>query len=107
MVEAFPELEVRKGIFHSYAWGQRSHWWLRDPDSKIIDPTARQHPDGTRFPECDARYQDLTDLTDEELVAEGYADYGKCTECGRRMYSRSFAPTCSQECLNAFAASIE
>ena len=87
MAEAFPELEPRKGFFHSTAWGQRGHHWLRHRETQdIVDPTARQHPDGSVFPGAigAARYEDLTDKTDEEMAE--VVPTGVCMECSAPCY---------------------
>ena len=48
MHEAFPELVIVKGFVY-VDWGPgyeneriREHWWLKDTEGKIIDPTAGQ-----------------------------------------------------------------
>lgn len=87
MQRAFPELELRYGIFHSAFWGDRQHFWLRMPDGRILDPTGPQHPDGTRLPgKGDTRYDDCTDLTKEQLVKAKKVPIGKCIECGNEFF---------------------
>lgn len=41
MKEAFPELEVTNG-FAITSWGDREHWWLKDSEGNVVDPTAHQ-----------------------------------------------------------------
>jgi len=84
MVKAFPTLTRRKGFFHSVFWGRRQHWWCRDEGGDIVDPTARQHPDGICFPKSDEAYEDLTDCTDDELAER--VPSGKCMDCGAEVY---------------------
>ena len=98
MQKAFPELQRRKGFFHSDVWGQRSHWWMRTPAGDIVDPSGCQHPDGYHFPLDNARqYEDLTDCTDEEM--QDRVPSGVCMECGEPVYRG--ANTCSSECADA------
>lgn len=79
---AFPELSVRFG-FYFCAWGRREHWWLRCGD-RIIDPTGRQHPGGSLFPESDIGYEDLTNLDADELANK--VPTGVCMNCGDPVY---------------------
>ncbi len=106
MASAFPELEVRKGVFHSMAWGERSHWWCRSrehPDH-VVDPTAGQHPDGSLFSAMDSRYDDLTDMTHEQAIAADKVPVGKCSECGDPIWASSgYSGVCSQECGDSYA----
>ncbi len=103
MVDQFPDLDLCRGIFHSIAWGNRQHWWCATAGGKIVDPTARQHPDGAIFPEDDSRYTDLTNVTEEEAIELGHIPTGKCPECGEEFYHprRDF---CSDECRSSFEA---
>lgn len=103
MVEAFPGLEVRRGWFHSVAWGRRGHWWCRDSEGHIVDPTARQHPDGVLFPKSTSKYEDLTDLTDDELA--GTVPSGRCLDCGGDVYGGN--TFCNSECEQATRAYLE
>lgn len=97
MKEEFPELELRKGHFFSTFWGKRPHWWLRDPNKKIVDPTSLQHPDGLYFPPDDCKYEDMTDLSDKELME--IVPTGRCADCGEDVYKNdSF---CSKSCQDA------
>ena len=106
MAVEFSQLEVRKGIFHSIAWGPRTHWWLRERGgpSMLVDPTARQHPDGVHFPTGE-RYRDLTDVTEEAAIAEGTIPVGKCPNCGGLIYAPDeHGGVCSTRCGEEYAA---
>ena len=106
----FPELEARKGVFLSVAWGPRPHWWTRHRDTgEIVDPTAKQHPDGVWFPKSAERYTDLTDMTQREAQEAGHVPVGKCIECGESCYlpdcySGSF---CTEACAKSFEAAMQ
>lgn len=103
MGKEFPELQRRKGIYHDAEWGRRSHWWLRDQDRNIVDPTGKQFPTGCWFPSSDSLYTDLTVLTDDEI--KKMLPSGKCANCGEAIYGGSDT-VCSDSCGSEFAASI-
>jgi hypothetical protein len=44
MQQAFPELRIVKGHYYCPIWGKRAHWWCKDPEEHIADPTASQFP---------------------------------------------------------------
>jgi len=94
MVEAFPHLSLRKGFFYSLMWGRRTHWWCRDDGGNIVDPTARQYPDGIIFPPTVDRYEDLTDCADAELYER--VPSSKCMDCGEWVYRG--AKFCNADC---------
>ena len=100
MKKEFPELELRKGQFLSDHWGKRGHWWLRTSEGRIIDPTARQHPDGVNFPQDVSKYEDLTDKTDKELME--ILPTGSCHQCGSPVYKQE--DFCSDKCRDATLA---
>lgn len=106
MVKAFPELERRRGIFHSTLWGDRTHWWCRHKETGlIVDPTAKQHPDGYYFPVNDKRYTDLTDVSEQEAIERDIIPIGKCPNCGAYVYhSSGFTSVCSEECSSQYEA---
>ena len=100
MAQVFPELEVRKGLFHSLAWGDRQHFWLRDRNGTIVDPAGKQHPDGSWFPENDAQYSDMTNMEDEEIMQ--VVPTGKCMDCGEPTYGGK--SMCSEACERSYMA---
>jgi len=90
MQEEFPKLERVRGHYHCWIWGVREHWWLTDPDGRIIDPTVAQFPSkgkGTYVP---------WDEDDEEPT-------GKCLNCGEYVYDGNF---CNDTCRRAFMADL-
>lgn len=109
MANEFPELEIRKGLFHSLAWGDREHWWLRERKTGlVVDPTGRQHPDGALILSASAaavRYTDLTDKTDDEL--REILPSGRCPNCGDDFYGDGVQGLCSEACASSYAAYIE
>ena len=44
LVKADPSLTLVRGHYWCYMWGEQPHWWVKDKDGKIIDPTANQFP---------------------------------------------------------------
>ena len=106
MADEFPELEIRKGTFDSVAWGLRTHWWCRIGD-RIVDPTAQQHPDGEFFPATGDAYEDLTDVTEEDAIAQGLVPSGKCVNCGDPIWGGRADGVCSDECGRDYVAYVE
>ena len=102
MQEEFPELEIRKGNFHSIGWGIRQHYWCR-VDEQIVDPTGHQHPDGRLFPPSNLQciqYDDLTDMTEQEAIEAGKVPVCKCMNCGEPIYHPDdYRGVCTTDCL--------
>ena len=44
MQDKFPELTIVWGFYHCQCWGKIEHWWLKDKQDTIIDPTEHQFP---------------------------------------------------------------
>jgi hypothetical protein len=67
LVKADPSLTLVRGHYWCPYWGQQAHWWTKDTDGKIVDPTALQFP------------------------SKGSGDYVEfdgtveCSECGKEM----------------------
>lgn len=87
MAKDFPELTIAKGFVHCPLWGQREHWWLRDEDGIIVDPTAHQFP-GTGMID----YEEL----DKDHPAMNHPR-NKCMNCGEVFYNIRRG-VCSDEC---------
>lgn len=102
MAAAFPELEVREGLYDCPNWGLRQHRWCRVRSTQqIVDPTGTQFPFGSHFPDG-LFYQDLTDASEDELM--DHVPTGKCLECGSFTYQgHTF---CDSACESAFCASL-
>lgn len=95
MMTEFPELQLVKG--HVYCpFGKRGHVWLKDPDGKVVDPTASQF--GMVF--------------DYEPWEPGMeVRVGRCMECGVDIWRAVDTLDedhsdciCSKECEAMFAA---
>jgi hypothetical protein len=93
MHEAFPELVIVKGfIYTDFGAGYeseriREHWWLKDEEGTIFDPTAGQFP----FIECYREYKEGDDVR-----------IGKCMHCGTVLWgqpgtSKTF---CNDDCAD-------
>lgn len=39
-----PTLTLVRGHYFCPFWGEQPHWWVKDQNGKIIDPTAMQFP---------------------------------------------------------------
>lgn len=87
MAEEFLELDRVRGIYHCPIWGKRTHWWLKDEDGNVVDPTAKQFPSGGI-----GEYQEITN--DEECPT------GRCPNCGEMTYK--FETVCSAKCYEEF-----
>lgn len=44
MLADFPELKLVIGHYYCTSWGERDHFWLIDPQGRIVDPTFMQFP---------------------------------------------------------------
>lgn len=102
MAAAFPELEVRQGLYECPVWGPRQHRWCRVRGTDVIvDPTGAQFPTGSHFPDG-LFYEDLTDASEDELLDR--VPTGKCWECGGFTYrGQTF---CDSGCEVAYRASL-
>jgi len=89
MNKEFPELTRVRGHYYCPIWGERTHWWLVDPDGEIVDPTVDQFP-SKGF----GVYEEWTE-GDEEPT-------GKCPNCGEYCYNGS--STCSDKCYTEYAS---
>lgn len=92
MVSHFPELVLKKGVYHCPIWGERCHWWV-SYEGVILDPTRHQFP---------------SKGIGEYVESEGKNTViGKCANCGSLCYEG--APSsmfCQASCERDFAASI-
>lgn len=99
MSEAFPELILTAGYAHTDR-GFGEHWWCKDTDGNIIDPTASQ-------------YQAVYEY--EEWKPGDEIRIGKCMDCGEGIYKRLQSLTedvknrtfCNKRCEKAFRASLD
>jgi hypothetical protein len=89
MAAAFPELVRVRGHYYCWAWGERTHWWLIDPEGQIVDPTAEQFP---------SKGHGVYTPWDESQPEPT----GICPNCGE--YTFDGSTCCSEACGNAYAA---
>ena len=89
MKEVFPELELVRGHYWCYVWGEREHWWLTVESGEVIDPTAIQ------FPSKGLGCYEVWDESKEEPT-------GKCPECGEY----TFGMYVHKECESQFMVSL-
>ena len=91
MLRAFPELQLVRGHYYCVAWGRREHWWLKDIDGNIIDPTKSQFP---------TKGYGVYEEWDESLEEPT----GKCPNCGSHVYNHK--TFCNDICHDEFMASL-
>ena len=41
-----PDLTLVRGFYHDPFYGKEQHWWTKDKNGNIVDPTAKQFPIG-------------------------------------------------------------
>lgn len=39
-----PTLILVRGFYHDAFWGKEQHWWCKDANGKIVDPSKDQFP---------------------------------------------------------------
>ena len=44
LVKTDPTLTLVRGHYDCFSWGLQPHWWVRDKEGNVIDPTANQFP---------------------------------------------------------------
>jgi len=44
LVAANPELTLVRGHYVCFSWGYQPHWWVKDKEGNVIDPTSKQFP---------------------------------------------------------------
>lgn len=67
LVDANPNLTLVRGHYHCSMWGKQPHWWVRDVNGSVIDPTKDQFP-SKGF----GKYEEF----------DGFVE---CSQCGKRM----------------------
>lgn len=90
LCEKDKSLTLVRGYYHCPLWGKQSHWWVKDKDGKIIDPTVEQFPTAG--------------------IAAEYEEYdgtGQCSECGKDVIveesmTESNYVFCSSKCYGRF-----
>jgi hypothetical protein len=66
LVAENPKLVAVRGYYHCPIWGKQAHWWCKDEEGNIIDPTVKQFP--------------------TKGVCASYEEYNgmvECAECGK------------------------
>lgn len=83
-----PDYRLVRGYYMCPVWGKQAHWWLKDEDGGIIDPTVKQFP--------------TAGIGADYIEFDGYCE---CDECGKHFHEDdpgvSFAgrfPVCSDRC---------
>ncbi len=87
MCKAFPELSRVRG--HYIHMGLHPHWWCVTPEGEVVDPTAKQYPDG-------GIYMPLPDDFVDPI--------GKCCECGEYIFDGEGDSQLHFKCETAYMA---
>jgi len=85
-----PSLTLVRGYYHCPMWGRQPHWWVKDKQGNIVDPTVQQF------------------LT--AGIAAEYAEYdgtAECSNCGKDVIvsecrTESNYVFCSEKCHGKF-----
>jgi hypothetical protein len=85
LVAENPALTLVRGHYLCPFWGEQAHWWCKDAEGNIVDPTARQFPS-----------------KGNGLYVE-FDGFFTCENCGKRVAEEDAVPcgrypTCSQRC---------
>jgi hypothetical protein len=67
LCQSNPKLTLVRGHYDCPIWGMQPHWWTKDKDGSIVDPTVKQFPSGG---------------VGEYIPFDGKVD---CSECGKQM----------------------
>ena len=89
LVEADATLTLVRGHYDCPLWGKQPHWWVKDQNGKIIDPTVKQFP---------------SKGTGEYVEFNGFvecAQCGKVTEEANASFDSNYA-FCSGPCYGKF-----
>ena len=88
MKNRFPELIRVRGFYCCLIYGKRPHWWLKNSNGNIIDPTANQF--ATKGIMGD--YEEWDESREEPT--------GMCPNCGEYCYNGN--ELCSSECFKDY-----
>lgn len=78
MAAAFPELVRTNGFIDIISDSDRMHWWLKDADGEIVDPTAHQFQ---CYNDTIIEYREI----DDSHPARNFKQ-ARCMECGEYYY---------------------
>lgn len=78
MVEVFPELTKTNGFIDLLSSYDRMHWWCKDAEGNIVDPTAHQF---RAYADVIIDYREI----DDSHPARKYPR-AKCMNCGEYYY---------------------
>jgi len=67
LVSQNPNLTLVRGYYDCPFWGLQPHWWVKDREGNVIDPTAKQFP---------------SKGMGEYIEFDGNVE---CSECGKQM----------------------
>lgn len=67
-----PSLTLVRGWYHCPFWGKQEHWWLKDCNGEVVDPSKEQFP-SKGFGEY-----------------EEYTGIAECEQCGKKVEEKDF-----------------
>lgn len=88
LVKENPTLSLVRGYYICTIWGEQQHWWTKDKNGQINDPTAKQFPSKGK-----GEYIEFSGIVTcvecgiemEEETATFDSSYGFCsTKCNAR-----------------------
>ena len=92
----FPELTITNGFVWALGYPtEQEHWWLKDTEGNIVDPTKIQFGGILNYEEVDDSHP-LRNYPRE-----------KCCNCGEKYYrtpDHQYSSVCSKDCGDAYLA---
>ena len=79
MAKEFPDLSITNGFAHFLTCEPRMHWWCKDTEGNIVDPTGHQYPEYLGSPIM--HYEEIDDNHDARRYEQT-----KCMNCGEYYY---------------------
>lgn len=83
LVSQDSSLTLVRGYYYCPHWGQQPHWWVKDANGKIIDPTKDQFPSrgNGEYVEFDGNVNCANcDKQLKEDEAQFYGNYAYCSD---------------------------
>ena len=83
LVSKDPSLTLVRGHYHCPFWNKQPHWWVKDKNGQIIDPTKNQFPskgngEYVEFNGIISCSECGTEMKEEEADIEG--NYAFCSD---------------------------
>lgn len=90
LIQENPTYTIHRGHYYCPIWGKQEHWWCKNSEGTIIDPTVKQFPSWT--------YADSS-------FYEEFDGICTCEECGKAVLEEEAIfmgryATCSRICAS-------